>query len=1119
MNTTQNNHSQLLQKLDKFIRKYYLNKLIKGSLISIGLILGLFLAIDLLEYYFYFNTLTRKILFYGFIGTALWFCYNLIAIPTFKYYQIGQHLSYAQAAKVIGEHFSEIKDKLLNILQLKNDQAIGQSNDLLIAGIEQKTQEIGHINFSSAIDLGDNKKYLKYAIPPLLTILLILFISPDIIKDGTNRIIQNNTAFEKAAPFQFKLLNSSLDVVQFDDLDILIKLEGTAIPNNASLIIDGKKVKMSKSDLSSFSHKLKNVQSDLSFQVEALGHYSKRYQINMLKKPLISSFEVQLNYPSYINKKNDVLKNTGDLYIPVGTKVSWNFEGKSVRSISLKFDDNKRLIANNKQEERFEINRKILSNQLYTIYTEGTEVPVGDSIQYTINTIPDLYPSIKVDPKVDSTDLTYLYFLGDISDDYGLKNLFFKYKIDKQDQTETSFISEKIDIQKGSTYQIFTHYKNFKDLNIQPGDEVSYYFEVWDNDAINGSKYTRSGLLTLSLPDKNEMQRLADQKDDELKDDLSETIDEAKKMREEIKQIQENLLQKKNLDWQDKNQIKSVIEKQKDLQNMVESIQENFKENLSQQQKFKQFDEKVLQKYDKLQKLLEETMSDEVKELMDKLSDLLEKLNNENAIEKLEEFETNNEEMEQNLDQMLALFEKLEFEQDLQETIDDLKELSQKQEELSKETEDKQESPEQLQEKQEEITQQFDDLEKKLDDLNKKQESLEEKTGNKTDQSIDDTKPKVEDIKKSMQESKESLQDNKSKKASEQQKQSSEKMGDLAQQLEGMQQQMQSQETALNLEAVRQILENLIQLSFDQEDLIARLNTTSQKSPEYVTLIQDQYKLKDESNMVKDSLLSLAKKVFQIESFVTKEVNKLSKEVEESIDYLEARNTRNASIRQQYAMTSLNNLALMMSEVMQSMQEQMASNMQGSQNCQNPGGSKSGKSGKMSKMGDLQKQLNQQIGDLQKMMKEGKPGGKSGMSREFAKMAQQQAQIRQALEELNSKSGKEGKDAYGDLGKLIDEMEKTEEDLVNKRLSKEIMRRQEDIMTRLLEAEDAERERELDQERKSNTAQEIEKKTPPEIEEYLKKRQAEIDLYKTLPPNLKPFYKNLVEDYFKEITF
>ncbi|HRW74396.1 MAG TPA: hypothetical protein P5563_00755, partial [Saprospiraceae bacterium] len=72
-------------------------------------------------------------------------------------------------------------------------------------------------------------------------------------------------------------------------------------------------------------------------------------------------------------------------------------------------------------------------------------------------------------------------------------------------------------------------------------------------------------------------------------------------------------------------------------------------------------------------------------------------------------------------------------------------------------------------------------------------------------------------------------------------------------------------------------------------------------------------------------------------------------------------------------------------------------------------------------------------------------------------------------------------------------------------------------LSKLLDHERAEREREYDNKRKSETASQYERKRPPSLEEYLKKREAETELYRTVSPSLKPYYKNLVEEYQRNL--
>jgi chromosome segregation ATPase len=153
---------------------------------------------------------------------------------------------------------------------------------------------------------------------------------------------------------------------------------------------------------------------------------------------------------------------------------------------------------------------------------------------------------------------------------------------------------------------------------------------------------------------------------------------------------------------------------------------------------------------------------------------------------------------------------------------------------------------------------------------------------------------------------------------------------------------------------------------------------------------------------------------------------------------------------------------------------------------------------------------------LEQMKKGGGGRGGAGMSKEFAQMAARQAAMREALKKKQKELQERGKGDKG-LQDMIEDMEKTETELVNKTLNNQTIQRQDQILTRLLESEKAERERKEDEERKSTAAREQQNEMPPALKEYIKKRQAEIEQYQKVSPNLKPYYKNLVEEYFKTL--
>ncbi|MEQ8705666.1 MAG: DUF4175 family protein [Phaeodactylibacter sp.] len=1117
---TQDNYKLLIEKLDQFIRKYYINQLIRGALYSVGLILFLFLAISVLEYYYYFSSGVRKLMFFSFIGTSALAVGYWVALPLAHYFRLGQVISHEQAAQIIGQHFGNVQDKLLNILQLRSQAASGANRELIMASVNQKSEEIKPVAFKKAIDLRKNRKYLRYALPPLALLLIILFVNANLITDSTTRLIKNNQEFEKPAPFRFVLEEEAPSVVQFEDYPLTVKIEGDQLPNEVFINVDNVQYRLAKSSPNEFTYRFSNVQKNTKFQLFSSGVESKPYELGVLRKPNVIGFDVELDFPAYIQRKREKLSSIGDLVVPAGTNIDWVFNAEHTDNIDLKFTGTvDRVEAKRFSDDLFTYQKQVMKDQGYKLYVSNKNLPDADSISYTISVVPDLHPSIFAKKFVDSTQQKVLFFVGDASDDYGLRSLTFNYRI-KRAKGEPGELQQVV-LEKPAGKQIqYDHVFDLNTLGLKPGDEVTYYFEVADNDGVNGSKTARTNLMVYATPTVDEYKEMAEQNDNKIKDELKKALEESKKIQDEMRKMREKLLQEQDMDWQQRKELEKLLERQKDLEKQIEEAKKAFEENRKNQEEYSEQDEKILEKQEKIQEMMEDVMSDEMKELMKQIEELMQELNKDEALEMMEDMEMSDEEMEMELDRMLELFKQMELEQEMNETIDELNKLAEEQEKLSEETEQAEEESaeqsaeeqeakqEELEQKQEELNKEFEKLEEKMEDIQKKNEEME------SPQSLEDREQEMEDIKQDMQEGQEQLEQKQNKKASESQKKASEKMKDMA---NGMQMEMQSQQMEQmeeDMDALRQLLENIVGLSFEQEDLIDQFEVAEINTPRYVELVQEQFKLKDDFRLVEDSLQALSKRVFQIESFVTEKVTAIKSNLKESLEELEERHKPQAGNHQQRSMKNLNDLALMLSEVMNQMQQQMAGQMAGNQMCDKPGGSGPGGKPK-DKISQGQQSLNQMMKQMKEQMEKGKGKGGPG-AKEFAQMAARQAALRKALKEKQQKLKEQGKGSK-ELGEIMDQMDKIEEELVNKRLSNEAMKRQQDILSRLLEHEKAEREREYEEQRKAERASQQEREIPPSLEEYIKKREAEIDLYKTVNPSLKPYYKFIVEEYFNTL--
>lgn len=1134
----QNEYQHILSKIDAFIRRYYLNQLIRGCLIALGLFVSLFLIINLLEYFGRFSSSIRFSLFTIYLLTTGFTSYKLIITPLVKLYRLGKVISHEEAAVIIGKHFTQVADKILNILQLKKENDCDDIS-LIEAAINQKSAELRPVQFISAVNLSENKRYAKYALLPLIIFICLFIVYPHLITQSTTRLINYNQEFIPEAPFKFKLKNKSLNVLQHQDFTIEVEIKGDEIPAEAYINYKGFEYKMQKIKNGLFEYTLNNIQKSTSFNFIAAGFNSENFSLTVLPKPIIASLQINIDYPAYISRKDEIITNTGDLTVPEGTVIKWKLRTENIKELVFKSDLNAKDSESNflhEEENMFSISKRINNSLNYSFISRPYK---NEEAIYSINVIKDSYPEITVEAKKDSLSNRRYYFNGLIKDDYGFSKLNFNYrfvnkKTDSTGKVLSNYVSVNIPIIQNQLQNNFFHYFDLNTLNLNADDEVEYFFEIYDNDGINGPKSSRSQHFNYKAPSLSELSKQKNEANKEIKNDLKEAIDKAKKLQKEIKAVEKKVNDKKQLNWEEKKQIEELIKQQQDLQKSIENISEQNEKNNQINNENTQPSEELLEKQKQLEELFEKVMNEDMKKMYEELQQLLEKMDKTQTQDALDKLKMDNKDLEKELDRNLELFKQLEFEQKLTETTERLKDLAQKQEDLSKETQnDKNNSADkqkELGDKQDKLNKEFEDLKKEYKDLEQKNKELQDP------HDLKELDKKQEDIKKDMQNSSEELKQKKNKKASQSQKQAAEKMEEMAKEMEKMSDEMQEEEAGEDYDALRQILENLVQLSFNQEILINEVKTADINNPKFLKIGQNQRKLKDDAKLIEDSLFALSKRNPQISSVVNKEISAIHHNIEKALDNLQERQLSQAASRQQFTMTSINNLALILSESLQQMQQQMKQQQQskskpGQGSCKKPG---NGNKPSMQSMRQMQQQLNEQL----KRMKEGmdkqgqKPGQKPGqgnntMSKEFAQMAAQQEALRQAMQkamqEMNG--GKEGSNKDGgsngnakELRELAKKMEQTEQDLVNKNITPETLKRQQDILTRLLEAEKAEREREQDEKRKSNEAKNENYSNNSSFLEYKRIKKQETELLKTVSPALKPYYKEKVNEYFNIIN-
>ncbi len=1094
-----NSLSEILSRLNEFKKKYYINLLIKGSLLSIGIVLSAFMIFNFAEYFGRFNSAVRGLLLFSFLtgSAAIFFIY--VIRPIFYLIRLREPLSDMQAAKEIGDFFPEVSDRLVNLLQLS--KLTERDSSLLNASIEQKSSTLKFVNFSEAIRFQENKKYLKYALPPLLLILFISAISPKFFLSSSERIVKFRDDFNEEAPFNFIILNEKLEGIKNTDFTLSVQIAGDALPDEAFVLYNNRKFKMNKTDNSTFTFLFNKLNSSLDFQIGAAGFSSKSYTIRVKTPPNLLSFDIELNYPAYLSKRPEKLQNVGNLVIPEGTTVKWNFAATDTDSVKIIFDKNNIATAKKLSAASFGLTRRISKSTTYDVSLQNSEIINPADISYYINVIPDKFPVLDYSESKDSTLFNYVLLGGNLTDDYGLSQFKLFYK----KQADEPFKAINIPISKEQTTQRFYYQFDVTKLNLDRGDKLYYYLELWDNDGVNGPKSTKSALSIFEIPSIYDISKEIDKDVNAVEKEMNELLSKSKDLKKSISELDKKLKVNSKLGFQEKKDMESILKQKQDLQKQLEQLAEDIQKIKEKQQRFNEPSPQTQEKMNQLQDLMNELMKDENSELYKQLEELLKQNNEEELSKKLEQIQKNERNLDRNIDRTLKLFKNLQLKQKVEEVAKDLEKLADKQEQLANDTEKVDEKNDKktddLLDKQKKLNEEFEEQKKKMEDI--------EKLSKELDKPMDQDKDSQDAVDKNQEDAQKQLENQEPSGASKAQKKAARSLRNMSQAMSAQMQSAEMKELDLNIDALRDILENVVKLSFDQENVLKNIRGLSSADPRFVELSQEQIKLVDDAKIIEDSLYSLSQKVMQIESFVTKEVTNMNNYMNESLQHLKDRKLNLASAKQQFSMTSINNLALLLSDTFKRMQQMMMAMSM-------PGSGKGGKTGQMPSpgIGEKQSEINKKLEGLGK----GGSGGRK-LSEELAEIAQEQARLRREVANLQDKLNgtKEGAEIGKQLSELEKEMNKSEEDIVNKRINPTLINRQKQIETRLLEAEKAIKKQELDNKRESQTGRNFDVKSPERIEKLMKQKSSVDEFLRTTPPTYTPFYKSKTNFYLNKI--
>ena len=1082
-------------KLRGFYRKFYINQLVKGSILFLVLGFIFVFCVLYLEYFLWLTPSSRVVLFWSFVAIELFLLFRFILLSLFKLTGIQSGISYEESSKIIGNHFPEVQDKLLNILQLKehNDQT-----DLLVAGIDQKSKELRPIPFSNAVNFRKNRKYLVYILIPLLIWVISFFSGTHKgLSDSFSRVVNFNTEYLPPAPFSFQLVNTHLNVIQGKSITVNFNTVGSVVPLEAKIYFSNQDYFLDTNGQGNFSFTFSNLQESFTFYVSSQTIQSGEYKVHVIKVPVIRNIEMGFLYPKYIRKKNNTTQNITNIAVPEGTHLIWKIETTETEELTF-ITGSKKDTFTKVSDQEFRYKKQIKKPLHYQIVSSNNNLSEYEKLGFSIDVIKDQFPQITVAPVSDSISENQRFFAGQISDDYGLECLQMVFY--KQSDPENKFIHD-ISIDKNTLQTFF--YELPDNSMTDKGIAYELYFEVFDNDGVNGSKKTRSKTFFFRKKTTiEEEEELLEEQKDHIKI-IEQSIRKRKEDQKELDAIEKKLKNQKGLNWNDKKTIDNYIKRQGNYREMMERLTDRMEKNLEEKP---ENNELLQDKKDALKKRIEELRKlEKQQKLLDELEQLAKKLNKEELINKVKELTQQNKQQEKSLERIVELTKRFYVEQKIMQIANKLDKLSIKQDTI-------QNKGPNANQQQKGISNDFKELERELEELSKENEKL------KNPMAIPETGEEQEEIDKEINKASDNLAGKRNKAAKRSQKKAAKKMKEMSRKMQQSLLDMQSQMIDENIEDLRKILENVIVFSFEQENLMNTFGNISSDHPEFGKNLRKQNEIKTYFEHIDDSLYALSMRMPRISTKIQDDLSAAHYNLAQSLENFTERKFTKGLSNQRYVMTAANNLADFLSNLLNSMQNSISF----------PG---KGKSGTSFSLPDL---IQKQQGLSKKMEKGTKKGEKKGgekpdkkgekgkqkgrgngdeqIHEELYQIYKEQSQLREQLQNALKEGGNKSEAAKA----LLKTMEALENEILEKGFNAATLRKMKKLEYQLLKLEKALAEQGFEKKRTSGANKND--ATKKRIRELILKKefynQTEILNRQSLP--LRQKYKEKVHTYFKK---
>ncbi|MCZ6677857.1 MAG: hypothetical protein O7E52_11475 [Candidatus Poribacteria bacterium] len=456
----------------------------------------------------------RIVLLVGIIGSVGYLLYKYLIQP------LRTQLTLHDVALNVEQKHPELEDRLVSALQFgerETDDPI--EAHLLQRLVTDASERAGSIDFKATVDKSKKRKYLGIAVAAVAVSVLLALVFPAEINTTLHRVLMPWEKTEPVLSTKLTVHPGDARLLRGQSLAIHVEVTGKsaekarliyAKPNLSSEAteLEERQIDMLpiEGEDNQFGYEIFNINENMEYFVVANEAESERYTVEVFDMPKVIAIEVAYTYPDYTKLKPIVQQGDGNIRAVAGSEAEVRITtNKAIQSATLTVAGMDSMAMVISEGRTLTTTLDVLQDGQYSVKllcVDGfnNQIP----IEYSITATPDAPPEIVIkEPGRDikATKLEEVNILAEATDDYGIGKLALQYSIGSGAPQE--LLMETVEME-GRTMISGSYTFYLEELDVEPGEVISYYAEATDNNTRTGPGKRISELYFIEMRPFNE---------------------------------------------------------------------------------------------------------------------------------------------------------------------------------------------------------------------------------------------------------------------------------------------------------------------------------------------------------------------------------------------------------------------------------------------------------------------------------------------------------------------------------------------------------------------------------------------------------------------------------------